>query len=140
MGILRFIFSNVYFFPLLQAALLALLLFAIRQDRRARRAARRGMSATPSPTFGVTGSDAALVKTFSQTSLSALANITGLVIGAIITVINKSVFDDNEACWKHYSAAFNSFDYFAIIYICYSSECGREYISERIERLKKVRR
>ena len=139
------IFSNYYFFPLLQLALLALMLFAIWHEWRARRNAASGsrpggMSATPPPTFEVTGSDATLTVRRGQQSMSTLEKITGLVIAAIITVINKSVFDDNEAGWKHYSAVINAFDLITIIYLCYISPWGRTYIFACIERLREERR
>jgi hypothetical protein len=114
------IFSNSYFFPLLQLALLALLLFAIWCDR---------------PWMSTT-----LIVERGAGSMTALEKITGLVIAAIITVINKSVFDDNEAGWKHYSAAINTFDLIAIIYLCYLSAEGRARIFAFIERLRKERR
>jgi hypothetical protein len=148
MTILRCIFfelpSNFYFFPLLQFALLALLFFAGWRDWRAQRAANGGsraggMSGTPSPTFGVTGSDADLTATRGPATMSTLERVTGLVIAAIITVMNKSVFDDNEAGWKHYSAVFNAFDLIAIIYLCYLSKWGRSHIIARIERLRHER-
>jgi hypothetical protein len=137
------IFSNYYFFPLLQVALLALMLFAIWREWRARRDAAGGsrpggMSATP--TFEVTGSDATGTVRRGPQSMSALEKVTGLVIAAIITVINKSVFDDNEAGWNHYSAAINAFDLIAIVYLCYISLWGRTHIFACIERLREERR
>jgi hypothetical protein len=72
--------------------------------------------------------------------MSALQKVTGLVIAAIITVINKSVFDDNEAGWKQYSAVINAFDLIAIIYLCYVSPWGRTHIFGCIERLREERR
>lgn len=73
-------------------------------------------------------------------SMSTLEKITGLVIAAIITVINKSVFDDNDSGWKHYSAVINAFDLTAIIFLCYVSPWGRNHIIGLIERLKEERR
>jgi hypothetical protein len=68
--------------------------------------------------------------------MKALERITGLVIAAIITVINKSVFDDNESGWKHYSAMINVFDLTAIVYLLYVSPWGRNYIVMLNEGLK----
>jgi hypothetical protein len=147
-------FSNSYFFPLLQFLLLALLLFVMWWDWRARRDAAGGarpggMSATPPPTEGgetpqlhetVGFSDSATAVVLrGPRSMTALEKVTGLVIAAIITVINKSVFDDNEAGWKHYSAAINLFDLMTIIYICYLSPRSRNRIRELIERLREER-
>jgi len=134
------IFSNYYFFPLLQLALLALVLFAIWREWLARRVAAGGMSATPSPTFEVTGSDATGTVRRGPQSMSTLEKVTGLVIAAIITVINKSVFDDNEAGWNHYSAVINAFDLIAVVYLCYVSPWGRTHIFACIERLREERR
>ena len=55
---------------------------------------------------------------------------TGLFIAAIITIINKSVFDDNEVHWKHYSAAISAFDLIAIIYLCYVSQGAENILLE----------
>ena len=54
-------------------------------------------------------------------AMNMFEKFTGLFIAAIITIINKSVFDDNEVHWRHYSAAINAFDLIAIIYLCYVS-------------------
>jgi hypothetical protein len=105
------LFSNDYFFPLLQIALVVLLLFAIWADYR------------PLPPSEVS----AVVKR-GRESMNTLEKITGVVIAAIVTIINKSVFDDNDSGWKHYSAAINGFDLVAIIYLCYVSPWGRNYI------------
>lgn len=59
--------------------------------------------------------------------MKTLDKITGLVIAAIITIINKSVFDEDKT-WSHYAAFFNSVDILAIVYVCYFSPWGRNLI------------
>src|SRR5262245_33784326 len=54
-------------------------------------------------------------------SMSTLQKAAGLVIAAIVTIINKSVFDDNSAPWRQYSAIINTIDLGAIIYLFYLS-------------------
>jgi hypothetical protein len=123
------ILSNSYFFPLLQFALLALVIFAIWRDRL--------IQLLLFATIWRDRPRATLAVTRGPESMGTLEKITGLVIAAIITVINKSVFDDNEAGWKHYSAVTNAFDLIAIIYLCYISPWGRNHIFALNERLKK---
>jgi hypothetical protein len=101
------ILSNQYFFPLLQLALLSLLLFAVWDDYR------------PLTPGGVMPGDE---------SMSMLQRAVGLVIAAIVTIINKSVFDDDDADWQHYSAFINAADLGAIVYLCYVSPWGRNHI------------
>jgi hypothetical protein len=60
--------------------------------------------------------------------MSVLEKSTGLAIAAIITIVNKSVFDDNDSHWHHYSAAINFFDLVGIFYLCYLSPWGRNQI------------
>jgi hypothetical protein len=117
------ILSNSYFFPLVQLALLALLLYAIWRDYRP--LIPGGFSATV-----LRGLE----------SMNALEKITGIVIAAIITIINKSVFDDDETNWKHYSAVINAFDLITIIYLCYVSPWSRNHIIGFRERIKEERR
>ena len=105
------IFSNQYFFPFLQLALLSLLLFAVWDDYR---------PLTPG------GIDATVVR--GDESMSTLQRAAGLVIAAIVTIINKSVFDDDDAGWRHYSAFINAADLVAIVYLCYFSPWGRKHI------------
>lgn len=69
--------------------------------------------------------------------MSTLEKITGFVIAAIVTIANKSVFDDDETGWKHYSAVINAFDLLAIVYLCYLSPWGRNHIIRFITRVKK---
>jgi hypothetical protein len=71
--------------------------------------------------------------------MSVLGKFTGLAIATIITIVNKSVFDDNESCWHHYSAAINFFDLVAITYLCYLSPWGRNKIIGLNNRLKEER-
>jgi hypothetical protein len=56
-----------------------------------------------------------------EQSMTTLEKITGLVIAAIVTIINESVFDDDAAGWQRYSGAFNLLDLVMIIYLCYFS-------------------
>src|ERR1700686_5303261 len=105
------IFSNIYFFPLLQLALLSIFLFALWRDCHPLMPS--GISATV---------------TRASESMSVLEKVTGLVIAAIITIIDKSVFDDDDAGWQHYSAIINALDLGAIVYLCYISSWGRNRI------------
>lgn len=59
--------------------------------------------------------------------MSLLEKVTGLVLAAILTIINKAVFED-EPAWKHYSAFINVTDVIAVIYVCYFSSWGRNRI------------
>jgi len=123
------IFSNTYFFPMLQFALLMLLLFAIWRDYRpAPRSRSAGLLSTLSVGMSqiTTGINATVRRGLE--AMNMFEKFTGLFIAAIITIINKSVFDDNEVHWKHYSAAINAFDLIAIIYLCYVSPWGRKHI------------
>jgi hypothetical protein len=67
--------------------------------------------------------------------MNTLEKATGLVIAGVVTIINKSVFD-TDTIWKQYSAFFNVFDLAAVIYICYFSRWGRNYIISISERSK----
>ena len=113
------------FFPLLQFALLMLLLFAIWRDYRP---APRPRSVGLLSTINVGMSQITTGIRRGLEAMNMFAKFTGLFIVAIITIINKSVFDDNEVHWKHYSAAINAFDLIAIIYLCYVSPWGRNHI------------
>ena len=104
------ILSNGYFFPLMQIALFLFFIFAIWRDYRP---FGPGMHAN-----GLRG----------EQSMTTLEKITGLVIATIVTIINKSVFDDNTAGWQRYSAAFNLLDLVIIIYLCYFSSWVRNNI------------
>jgi hypothetical protein len=117
------ILSNHYFFPFLQLALLALLLFAVWHDYRP--LTPSGISATV---------------TRASESMSILEKVTGLVIAAIVTIINKSVFDDGDSGWQHYSAIINALDLGAIVYLCYVSSWGRNHIIGLNARLKQEHR
>jgi hypothetical protein len=117
------ILSNQYFFPILQVGLLGVLLFALWSDYRP--TASGGINATV---------------TRGPESLSTLQRATGLVIAAIITIINKSVFDDDDAGWRHYSAIINAADLAAIVYLCYVSPWGRNNILGLNLRLQHERR
>ena len=122
------IFSNTCFFPLLQFALLMLLLFAIWRDSRpASRSKSVGLLSLLS-TISVGMSQITTGIRRGLEAMNMFEKFTGLFIVAIITIINKSVFDDNEVHWKHYSAAINAFDLIAIIYLCYVSPWGRNHI------------
>ena len=102
------ILSNSHFFPLLQLALFAFLLFAVWSDYGPRTGGKN--------------------VTRAAESMSVLEKLTGLVIAAIITIVNKNVFDDNETRWHHYSAVINAFDLIAIVYLCYLSPWCRNKI------------
>ena len=123
------IFSNTCFFPLLQFALLMLLLFAIWRDYRpAPRSRSVGLLSTISVGMSqiTTGVNATIRRSLEV--MNMFDKFIGLFFAAIITVLNKSVFDDNEVHWRHYSAAINTFDLIAIIYLCYVSPWGRNHI------------
>lgn len=102
------IFSNNFVFPALQLALLALLLWALWRDYASRGG---GITVRRGPE-----------------SMDVLQRATGLVIAAIVTIVNKSVFDDSDTGWRHYSAAINAFDLASIVYLCYVSSWGRNKI------------
>ena len=104
------IFSNTLFFPVMQIALFALFIFAVWCDYRP---------------LGP-GVHATVLR--GEQSMTTLEKITGLVIAAIVTIINKSVFDDDDAGWQSYSAAFNLLDLMIIIYLCYFSPWVRNNI------------
>jgi hypothetical protein len=112
------ILSNQYFFPLLQVGLLGLLAFALRRD----------YGTTPDGVFVKRGLE----------SMKTLQWVTGLVIAAIVTIINKSVFDD-DAGWRHYSAIINAVDLGAIVYLCYFSPWSRNHILGLFNRLTEER-
>ena len=102
------IFSNTCFFLLLQFALLMLLLFAIWRDSRpAPRSKSVGLLSLLS-TISVGMSQITTGIRRGLEAMNMFEKFTGLFIVAIITIINKSVFDDNEVHWKHYSAAINA--------------------------------
>jgi hypothetical protein len=105
------IFSNAYFFPLMQIALFMLFSFAIWRDSRPLRPG--GFQATPLR---------------GEQTMTTLEKIAGLAIAAIVTIINKSVFDDDDAGWKSYSAVFNLLDLAMIAYLCYFSSWARNNI------------
>jgi SNF family Na+-dependent transporter len=107
------IFTNAYFFPLLQVMLLVLLLYAMLKDIR-----WRGWTGEFSATLTVTRSDE---------SMTTLQRVTGLGIAAIITIVNKGVFDSDKQI-ANYSAIINAFDLAAVVYICYFSVWGRNHI------------
>jgi hypothetical protein len=98
--------SNLYFFPALQLGLMVLWLFAMYKD------------SYPSG-IGIV--------TRSSDTMTTLQKVTGLVIAAIITIINKSVFD-TKIIWSDYSALINALDLAAIVYVCYFSRWGRNRI------------
>jgi hypothetical protein len=98
-------FSNDYFFPIMQLALFCLLLWAFRRD---------------------SNRDGPGVVTRAETSMGMLERATGLAVLAIVTIVNKSVFDTKS--WADYSAAINTFDLGAILYLCYFSRWGRNRI------------
>jgi hypothetical protein len=109
------IFSNTYFFPVMQIALFVLFTFAIWCDYGPLPENKSGDRA-----------DATVLRGLE--SMSILEKITGLVIAAIVTIINKSVFDDDAAGWQGYSAVFNLLDLVMIIYLCYFSSWVRNNI------------
>jgi len=113
------ILSNQYFFPLFQLGLLGLLLFALWRD----------YGTTPDRIFVVRG----------LRQMTTLERATGLVIAAIVTIINKSVFDDDDAGWRHYSAIINFVDLVAIVYLCYVSPWSRKHILGLFDRLTEER-
>ena len=129
MMIFKAIFSNSCFFLLLQFALLALFLFALGEEWHGRRKAATGAR--------VAGNHVTATVERGRESMELLQKYTGLVIAAVITIINKSVFDDNESGWRHYSAAINFFDLFAILFVCYVSPWGRQKLFALNERLRK---
>jgi len=57
-----------------------------------------------------------------------VSSLYGLAIAAIITVVNQSVFSDSDSFWRHYSAAVNLFDLCSVVYLCYFSNTGRNFI------------
>jgi hypothetical protein len=116
------ILSNQYFFPLLQFGLLGLFLFTLWCDYR---------PITPG------GINATVMR--GPQSMSTLQKATGLVIAAIVTIINKSVFDDDDAGWRHYSAFINAADLFVIVYLCYVSPWSRNHILGLFNRLTEER-
>ena len=59
--------------------------------------------------------------------MKTLDKITGVVIVAIITIINKSVFDEDKT-WNQYAAFFNLVDIVIVVYIGYFSPWGRNAI------------
>jgi hypothetical protein len=126
------ILSNQYVFPLLQIGLLAFLVLAVWCDYRP--LTPGGINATPSAL-----SADAFVKRGPE-SMSTLQWVTGLVIAAIITIFNKSVFDDDDAGWRHYSAIINAVDLFAVVYLCYVSPWTRNQIIALNNRLTEERR
>jgi hypothetical protein len=54
----------------------------------------------------------------------------------IVTIVNKSVFDDDGSGWRRYSAFINLTDLTAIAYLFYFSPIGRNYIIGLMGRLK----
>jgi hypothetical protein len=115
--------SNNFFFPLFQFAILALLVYAVWRDYR------------PIVPSGITAT-----VTRGSESMEILKRYTGLVIAAIITVVNKSVFDDKDSDWRHWSAFINLFDLCAVVYLCYVSPFGRNFIVGLDIRLREERR
>jgi hypothetical protein len=95
----------------MQIALFALFAFAIWCDYR------------PEDTSGIR---ATVLR--GPESMGTLEKITGLVIAALVTIINKSVFDDDSAGWQSYSAAFNFVDLGMIVYLCFFSPWVRNNI------------
>jgi len=120
------VLSNIYFFPFLQISFLGFLVWALWRDGFPFPRRRPG--------------DAALTVKRGDASMSLLEKVTGLVAAAIITIINKSVFEDDKAVWRHYSAAIDTFDMIVIVYLCYVSPFGRNFIFSCILRLKEERR
>jgi hypothetical protein len=104
------IFSNAYFFPLMQIALFTLFFFAIWRDYRP---------------LGP-GIQAKVLR--GEQTMTTLEKVTGLAIAAIVTITNKSVFDDDDAGWQSYSAVFNLLDLAMIVYLCYFSSWARNNI------------
>jgi hypothetical protein len=117
--------TNYYFFPFFQMVLVALTLFAVFKDRY-RPAQTGGMSVK-------------LTVTRSEASMALLQKVTGLALGAIVTVINKSVFEQ-EKIYAAYSAAFNALDLVCIAYLCYISGWGRNFIIGASNRLQQEAR
>ena len=118
--IIAMIFSNGYFFPLMQIALFLFFIFAIWCDYRP---------------LGP-GIHASVLR--GEQSMTTLEKITGLVIAAIVTIINKSVFDDDAAGWQRYSAAFNLIDLVMIIYLCYFSSWVRNNIILKLQQRSRL--
>src|SRR5262249_10293456 len=108
-------FFQHLFFPIMQIALFVLFAFAIWCDYR------------PQDTSGIR----ATVLRGPQ-SMGTLEKITGLVIAAIVTIINQSVFDDDRVWWQSYSAAFNFVDLAMIVYLCFFSSWVRNNIILKI--------
>jgi ABC-type transport system involved in multi-copper enzyme maturation permease subunit len=113
------IFSNAWIFPVMQVALLALAAFAIYRD------------CFPSST-NTSGDRVDAIVVRGPATMGTLEKITGLAVAAIITIINKSVFDDDESGWQHYSAIFNFVDLAAIVYLFYFSSWTRNNLILRL--------
>jgi hypothetical protein len=98
--------SNAYFFPALQTAVFAVLIWAFYKDNK--------------KPLGFA------VVTRAPTSVLWLERVSALACAVIIAVINKSVFDTKA--FEDYSAAISAFDYFVIAYLCFYSRWGRNKI------------
>jgi hypothetical protein len=114
------ILSNMYMFPLLQALLLLLFLFALWEDYKPRK----------SP-FGGTE-----VKR-GDNSMSTLNKATGFAISIFVALVNSTVFSDKEYLATRYSIIINVVDFCVIIYICYISPWGRNRLITFNSRLRK---
>ena len=79
------IFSNHWFFPVTQLALLCAWLYAVWRDYPVRWQRKQG---------GVQ-----MTVTRGEESMRTLDKVTGVVIAAVITIINKSVFDE-DGTWN----------------------------------------
>jgi hypothetical protein len=59
--------------------------------------------------------------------MSLAGKVTGVAIVAVITIINRSVFDE-DTTWSHYAAFFNLTDILAVLYVGYFSPWVRNFI------------
>jgi hypothetical protein len=113
-------FSNYYFFPIVQALLLAVVVVTLVCDGRLRSQRRR------SPVGAVNR---------GAESMNAIDKFTGAVIALVITIINKAVFDEDKT-WSHYAAFFDLANVLAILYLGYLSPWMRNKIIGLQIRLK----
>ena len=75
----------------------------------------------------------------SDDTVAMYRKFTGAVIAIIVTIVNKSVFDDSVG-WRHYSAIVNLIDLTAIVYVCLISVEGRNFINNMNIRLRQENR
>jgi len=103
--------SNKFFFPAFQVALLILLVIVLWRD------------------FGSWSGDGVEAEVLrGPESMKVLWQYTGLVMSIVIAFVNKSVFDDEQNQFERYSVFFNLFDVGAIIYMCYFSQTGINFL------------